>query len=72
MNDTMQARRDAFLMLTDEVTVTDPKRWLVVWGATSVDFGWNTWDTKEEAESDALAAIDEGFFEVKVHDLDAQ
>ena len=68
----MQARRDAFLMLTDEKPPAEPKRWLVVWGATSIDFGWNNWASMIDAGLDAETAVNEGYHGVAVHDLDAQ
>lgn len=70
-DDRMQKRRDAFLMLTDEKPPAEPGRWLVVWGATSVDWGWTNWEEKAEADADAADATQEGLHGVKVHDLDA-
>lgn len=68
----MQARRDAFLMLTGEIPPNRPKRWLVVWGDEGADFGWNNWASAVEAQADAADAIDDGFSSVGLHDLDAQ
>lgn len=69
----MQARKDAFLMLTDERPPEQLERWLVMWTARDSGYLWTeyhqftdvreaeTWRQKYVPETNA-----------KVYDLDAQ
>ena len=69
MNIDMQARRDAFLMLTDERPPAEPKRWLVVWEMTDGFDEWTEWARFDESIAAEMLAIE---MNGQVHDLDAQ
>ena len=71
----MQARRDAFLMLTDERPPEQPKRWLVVWTEDDrAGTKWTEWaqyDFGMDAEH-ARKQIARRGIDAQIHDLDAQ
>ena len=70
----MQARRDAFLLLTEERPPADPKRWLVVWTDHTPTETWTEWaqyDFGMDAEH-ARKQIARRGIDAQIHDLDAQ
>ena len=68
----MQARRDAFLMLTDEKPPAEPDRWLVVWDEVEHDgwkwTNWRSFNAHAPAEAFAAALMEHA----QIHDLDYQ
>lgn len=65
----MQARRDAFIMLTDEDPPERLKRWLVVWEMNDGIDEWTEWARFDEPIAAEMLAIE---MNGQVHDLDAQ
>lgn len=67
----MQARRDAFLRITDERPPIVTLKWLVTWINEAREYDWSQYDTKSDAEAkcerlsrDRLAGV--------IYNLDAQ
>ena len=65
----MQARRDAFALLTDERPPNEPKRWLVMWGE-ALNGEWRTFGSEVAAWHFARTELD-GWW-ISVRDLDNQ
>lgn len=70
----MKARRDAFLMITDEKPPAKPKRWLVVWTWKIPLESWTEWsafDSEDEA-LECVRRLGAPAAPASVYDLDAQ
>jgi hypothetical protein len=67
----MQARRDAFTLLTDEKPPENLKRWLVVWTDHAPSETWTAW-AMYDSEDEAVTCAELGATDAQAHDLDNQ
>lgn len=65
----MEARRDAFLMATDELAPSRPGRWLVTWTDESGAHDWSVYDRPVDAIAKAGLIQSKGLA-ARIHDLD--